>query len=74
MQFFDEKLTRMIAVLVGQLKQIIALNQTTLEKMRSADEAFIRDMAKKTGTSLVLKDRLCWTSCSMHYLGGYCLL
>ncbi|KAJ3304966.1 hypothetical protein HDV03_002196 [Kappamyces sp. JEL0829] len=55
MQFFDEKLTRMVAVLTGNLKQITQDNSGTLDKMRaSGDELMIKDLAKKIGVSSLL--------------------
>ncbi|KAJ3365930.1 Nck-associated protein 1 [Kappamyces sp. JEL0680] len=58
MQFFDEKLTRMVAVLTGNLKQITQDNSGTLDKMRaSGDELMIKDLAKKIGVSSAPNDR-----------------
>ena len=47
-QFFDEKLTRMLTLLVGNIKQIMQDNLGNLEKMRSSgDDYIIKDLAKK---------------------------
>lgn len=60
LQFFDEKMTRMVALLLSQMRQAIQQNQPVFEKMRGSDEASIRELGKRIGNS-VLNFRFYWT-------------